>query len=141
MSRSWKDVKADKALRDPAAGRDMVVARAEARTRTQAHILGFRLAQLREQIGMSQAQLAASMGISQPRVSQLERGDVSQMAVDTLSRYVMALGGRLRLVADFDDHDVTVSTSEIDRTAATANASELINTRRGRTPFTPVSRG
>jgi hypothetical protein len=62
MSRSWKDVKADKARRDTAAGRDMTTARADARTRTQAHILGFRLAQLREQVGMSQAQLAREHG-------------------------------------------------------------------------------
>jgi transcriptional regulator with XRE-family HTH domain len=118
MTRSWKDVKADKARRDVARGRDMDAARAEARTHTQAYILGFRLAQLREEIGMSQAQLAENMGISQPRVSQIERGDVSQMEVDTLSRYIMALGGRLKLVADFEDHDVTVSTSEVDRSVA-----------------------
>jgi transcriptional regulator with XRE-family HTH domain len=66
---------------------------------------------------MSQAQLAENLGISQPRVSQIECGDVGQMAVDTLSRY-MALGGRLKLVADFEDHDVTVSTSEVDRSVA-----------------------
>jgi predicted XRE-type DNA-binding protein len=113
MARSWKDVKADKARRDAALGRDADAAHAEARTRTQAYILGYRLAQLREEIGMSQAQLAEGMGISQPRVSQIERGDVSQMEVDTLSRYIMALGGRLKLVADFDDHDVTVSTGEV----------------------------
>jgi predicted XRE-type DNA-binding protein len=118
MTRSWKDVKEDKARLDAARGRDMGTARAEARTRTQVYILGFRLAQLREEIGMSQAQLAENMGISQPRVSQIERGDVSQLEVDTLSRYVMALGSRLKLVADFDDHDVTVSTSEVDRSAA-----------------------
>jgi predicted XRE-type DNA-binding protein len=118
MARSWKDVKADKARHDAARGRDMDAARAEARTRTQAYVLGSRLAQLREEIGMSQAQLAESMGISQPRVSQIERGDMSQMDVDTLSRYVMALGGRLKLVADFEDHDVTVSTSEVDPSVA-----------------------
>ena len=118
MTRSWRDVKADKARRDAASGRDVGTARTEARTRTQAYILGFRLAQLREEIGMSQAQLAESMGISQPRVSQIERGDVSQMEVDTLSRYITALGGRLKLVADFEDHDVTAPTTEINRTVA-----------------------
>jgi predicted XRE-type DNA-binding protein len=118
MVRSWRDVKADKARRDAARGHDMGTARTEARTRTQAYILGFRLAQLREEIGMSQAQLAENMGISQPRVSQIERGDVSQIEVDTLSRYIMALGGRLKLVADFEDHEVTVSSSEVDRSVA-----------------------
>lgn len=118
MARSWEAVKADKARRDAARGRDTGTTRAEARTRTQAYVLGFRLAQLREEIGMSQAQLAESMGISQPRVSQIERGDVSQMEVDTLSRYIMALGGRLKLVADFEDHDLTGSTGEVDRSVA-----------------------
>jgi predicted XRE-type DNA-binding protein len=111
MNRSWKDVKAEKARLDAASGRDVVAARAEAELRTQAYILGHRLAQLRQQVGMSQAEVAAQMGISQPRVSQLERGDVGQLAVDTLSRYIMALGGRLRLAADFGDHAVTVSTT------------------------------
>jgi predicted XRE-type DNA-binding protein len=117
MTRSWKDVKADKARRDAANGRDADAARAEARTRTQAYVLGFRLAQLRQELQLSQAEIAKRMGISQPRVSQLESGDVGQMEVDTLNRYVLALGGRLKLVADFDDHDVNVSMSEVDREA------------------------
>jgi predicted XRE-type DNA-binding protein len=113
MARSWKDVKADKAARDQAAGRDVDAAREDARTRTQAYVLGFRLAQLRQEVGLSQAEIAGRMGISQPRVSQLESGDVGQMEVDTLSRYIMALGGRLQLVADFADHQVNVSTGEV----------------------------
>jgi len=117
MTRSWKDVKADKARRDNASGRDVDAARVEARTRTQAYVLGFRLAQLRQELHLSQAEVARRMGISQPRVSQLESGDVGQMEIDTLSRYVLALGGRLKLVADFDDHDVNVSMSEVDREA------------------------
>ncbi|WP_018682014.1 XRE family transcriptional regulator [Actinokineospora enzanensis] len=118
MARSWKDVKAEKAERDSAAGRDLEAARVEARTRTQAYVLGFRLAQLRQEVQLSQAEVARRMGISQPRVSQLECGDVGQMEVDTLSRYVLALGGRLKLVADFEDHDVNVSTPEVDRDVA-----------------------
>lgn len=115
MTRAWKDVKADKARRDNASGRDVDAARVEARTRTQAYVLGFRLGQLRQELHLSQAEVARRMGISQPRVSQLESGDVGQMEIDTLSRYVLALGGRLKLVADFDDHDVNVSMSEVDR--------------------------
>ncbi|MFJ6669998.1 XRE family transcriptional regulator [Actinosynnema sp. NPDC091369] len=119
MARSWKDVKADRARRDQAAGRDMELAREEARNRTQAYVVGFRLTQLREQQGLSQSEVAARMGISQPRVSQLERGEVDQMVVDTLERYITALGGHLRFVAGFDDHDVVISTSGVDRTAVT----------------------
>jgi predicted XRE-type DNA-binding protein len=120
MSRSWRDVKADKARIDAAAGRDMDAARTKARTQNQANVLGFRLSQLRDEVGLSQAQIAERMGISQPRVSQIEKGDVAQMGVDTLARYVMALGGHLKLVADFKDHGVVVSSSEIDHSAVLA---------------------
>lgn len=115
MSRSWKDVKAEKERRDVEAGRDVEAVRSDARTRTTAHILGFRLTVLREQAGLSQTEVAKRMGISQPRISQLENGELGQMEVDTVSRYVGALGGHLKIVADFDDHEVTVSTSEVDR--------------------------
>ena len=110
MARSWRDIKAEKADRDAVSGRAMDKARAEAQTRTQAYLLGYRLAELREELGISQTQQAKHMGISQPRVSQLERGDVAQMEVDTLSRYIMALGGHLKLVATFEDHEATLLT-------------------------------
>ena len=120
MARSWKDVKADKAKVDELSGRDLRAARAEARNQTQAYILGYRLAQLRLRLKLSQAVVAERMGISQPRVSQLEKGDIGQMEVETLGRYVLALGGRLRLVADFQDHVVNVSSAEVDQDAVRA---------------------
>lgn len=114
--RSWKDIKADKQALDEAAGRDVDTAREQARARTQAYILGNRLAGLREQAGLSQTALAERMGISQVRISTIERGEsIERMEVATIRRYVTALGGRLRVVADFDDHDGTVSIVEIDR--------------------------
>lgn len=111
MGRSWKEVKAEKLAADRDAGRDVGAARAEAREATQAYILGFRLSRLREDVGLSQTEVAKRMGVSQPRISQLEQGDPSQMELDTLRRYIGALGGRMRVVADFDDHDVTISTA------------------------------
>lgn len=120
MSRSWKDVKKDKEARDRARGRDVEAARTNARNITQAYILGDRLAQLREEAGISQSEIAARMHVSQPRISKLEQGDLAQVEVGTIRRYVAALGGRLKLVADFEDHDVTVSTSQLDRTEAYA---------------------
>jgi predicted XRE-type DNA-binding protein len=110
MTRSWKSVKAEKASRDAAGGRDTDPARAEAQTRTEAYLLGYRLAELREELGISQTQQAKHMGISQPRVSQLERGDLAQLEVDTLSRYIMALGGHLKLIANFEEHEATLLT-------------------------------
>ncbi|WP_410615669.1 helix-turn-helix domain-containing protein [Amycolatopsis sp. lyj-109] len=114
MSRSWKEVKADKAAVDRETGGDIGAARAAAREVTEAYVLGFRLAQLREDAAISQTELARRMGVSQPRISQLEQGDPGQMELDTLRRYITALGGRMRVVADFDDHDVTVSAAERD---------------------------
>jgi transcriptional regulator with XRE-family HTH domain len=73
-------------------------------------VLGFRLGQLREQANVTQAELARRMGVSQPRISQLEQGDPNQLTVDTIRRYVAGLGAHLKIVVDFDDRDVTVST-------------------------------
>lgn len=114
-SRSWKEVKAEMEQLDLASGRDVDVAREIAHERTRAYVLGHRLSQLRNEIGLTQEQVAQHMGISQPRVSQLENGDLDQMEVETIRRYVAALGGHLKIVADFDDHDVNVSTPEINR--------------------------
>ncbi len=118
MGRSWNDIRKDKEARDHSRGRDMEAARANARTLTQAYILGDRLAQLRTQEGLTQAEIADRMQVSQARVSKLERGDLDQLEVGTIRRYVASLGSNLKLVADFEDHDVTVSTSEVDRTDA-----------------------
>jgi len=60
-----------------------------------------RLAELREQRGATQEQLARAMEVSQPFVSKIERND--DWYVSTLSNYVGALGGELRLCAVFPD--------------------------------------
>ncbi|MCX3061470.1 helix-turn-helix domain-containing protein [Streptomyces sp. GXMU-J5] len=39
-------------------------------------------------------------------MSDLERGQIGRSEVDTLAAYVAALGGRLKIVADFDDESV-----------------------------------
>lgn len=100
MGRSWKDVKADKERIDRELGRDIEASQAKKRDQVQAYVMGCRLSQLREQAGLTQAQVAERMGISQPRVSQLENGDPRELMVATLDRYVAALGGRLRMVVD-----------------------------------------
>ncbi|MEO3752599.1 hypothetical protein [Streptomyces sp. B6B3] len=49
------------------------------------------------------------MGVSASRVSAIEHGDVSHTALATLRSYVEALGGQLRVVADFVDAEFTVA--------------------------------
>lgn len=113
MGRSWKDVKADKEAIDRAGGRDVEATRATARSRTQEYVLGFRLAELRKKVGLTQVDVAEHMGVSQARISQLEQGEVDQLEVDTVRRYITALGGTLKIVADIDGEDVNLATSQV----------------------------
>lgn len=112
---NWKEVRAHKRELDLAAGRDVEAAQVEAKTRTDSYVLGYRLSELRERAGLSQTEVAKRMGVKQPRVSAIEKGDPAQMEVETLKRYVSALGGHLRVVAGFGDHDEIISTTEVDR--------------------------
>lgn len=65
-----------------------------------------RLAQARKSRGLTQRHVAAAMGVSVGRVSQIERGEVVSM--DVLGRYADAVGGRLRVVIDFGDELIAV---------------------------------
>lgn len=59
------------------------------------------LQELREERQISQVDLAARLGIRQPTVSKIERRE--DVALSTLRRYIEALGGRLRVTAQFAD--------------------------------------
>jgi hypothetical protein len=48
------------------------------------------------------------MKVSQARVSKIERGDLAHTELGTLAAYVEALGGELRVVADFGSESITV---------------------------------
>jgi predicted transcriptional regulator len=52
---------------------------------------GHQLAQTRKQLGLGQKQIAAAMGVSIARVSQIEHGEVT--SIEVIARYVEALGG------------------------------------------------
>ena len=49
------------------------------------------------------------MGVSAPRVSAIEHGELDRAEVATPRACVEALGGRLRVVADFGDAEYTVA--------------------------------
>ena len=68
---------------------------------------GWRLAELRKRREMTQEQVATRMGVSVARISQIEAGQVSTQ--DVLARYVAALGGTLKLIADFGDEQLKVA--------------------------------
>jgi len=60
------------------------------------------LAKLREELHISQVQLAAALGISQPSVVKMEKVD-NDPKLSTLKRYVAALGGELTLDVTLPD--------------------------------------
>ena len=55
------------------------------------------LAALRERRGMTQRELAARMGVSQPAIAKLESGRVRNLELRTLCRWATALGGQLKI--------------------------------------------
>ena len=66
------------------------------------------LAELREAKGLTQAELATRLGVSQPNVSKLEAAAASPHAgaiyLSTLGGYIAALGGHLEVRAVFPEH-------------------------------------
>ena len=72
----------------------------DARRSTREYIDAYVLRETRLACNMTQVDLAATMGVSQNRISRMENGDLATMSLDTIRRYVEALGGKLSLVAE-----------------------------------------
>ena len=51
---------------------------------------------LREELNISQTELAAAMGVKQPTIAKMEQAD-NDPRLSTLKRYVTALGGELSI--------------------------------------------
>lgn len=56
------------------------------------------LVALREARGLSQAQLARMLGVSQPAIAKIESGRAKNLQLRTLVRIVAALGGQIKIV-------------------------------------------
>lgn len=70
--------------------------RAEVEQNAEVLILDYKLQQIREELALSQQQLAEAMGIKQPTLSEIEnRG--TDIKLSTLKRYVETMGGKLRI--------------------------------------------
>lgn len=68
-----------------------------------------KLRAVRESLGVTQAELAARMDLTQARVSAIERTDPIRLTVETLNSYADALGGNLVISIVTED----LGTSEI----------------------------
>ena len=67
-----------------------------AKEQAELEILELRLSMLREQLELSQVEMAHRLGISQPSVANLEKRG-QEIKLSSLKRYVEAMGGKLRV--------------------------------------------
>ena len=66
--------------------------------RMLAEVRAYRLRELRERAGLTQAQLAARIGVGQRQVSKIEHGDLDSARLGTIRKYLEAVGGELAVV-------------------------------------------
>lgn len=72
-------------------------------------IAGYQLSVLRKSRGLTQRQVAEIMGVSQRRVSAVERGDLDHSEISTIRSYIGALGGHVRIVAEFKGESAQIA--------------------------------
>lgn len=65
------------------------------KTQMLLNLRAYRLRELREEAGLTQAQVAARMGVGQRQVSKIENGEVENAKVSTLRKYLEAIGGNM----------------------------------------------
>ena len=89
---------------------EMLAERPVDREKVDAHKKGmldevrsYRLRELRERLDLSQVELAKRLDVSQTRVSKIEHGDIERSQLDTLRRYVEAVGGELSVEVSIGD--------------------------------------
>lgn len=94
---------------------EVLVERPVNRTAVESHkrrmleeVRSYHLRELREALSLTQVELAARLNVSQNRVSQLELGGIERTRVDTLRRYVEAVGGRLRIEVELGNDRIQI---------------------------------
>ena len=80
---------------------------ARAKSRAKEMVAEMLLAEIRNTVGLTQEQLAASLGIKQPTLSRLE--SQSDMQISTLRHLVEALGGQLEIVVHLPGGDIRLT--------------------------------
>ena len=61
------------------------------------------LAEIRKALSVTQKDIAERTGMAQGEVSRFENAKLTGVKISTLERYVEAIGGKLRIVADMPD--------------------------------------
>jgi len=99
------DVKAEAHV----SGRDNSELIAEHQERMLAELRAYRLAEVREKYGFKQTEIAEKIGVSQSRVSRMERGELERAGISTIRDYVEALGGEIEVIAKFGDERIVIA--------------------------------
>jgi len=92
---NWREIRRERPLNEARVGAYRRLMDAEVR-----------LNDLRRRRGLSQAQIADALEVSQPNVSRIEQED--DLYLSTLARYVVALGGHLEVRAVFGEETITL---------------------------------
>jgi transcriptional regulator with XRE-family HTH domain len=79
------------------------------RQRMLSEVRAYRLRELRERHELTQVQVAEQLEVSQKRVSRIESGDIERTQLDTLRRYVEAIGGRLNVEVVLGDETFKIA--------------------------------
>jgi DNA-binding XRE family transcriptional regulator len=103
----WSDVKAKGQEVDPRTSEEQSAGKAAVRERREAYVRGHQLAEMRAAAGLTQAELADALGVSQARVSKIEHGEIS--GIEVVRAYVVALGGSVDVVARLGDRSWKVA--------------------------------
>jgi DNA-binding XRE family transcriptional regulator len=103
----WSDVKATGKAADRRTDDEQARGKAVARERREAYVHGHGLAEMRTTAGVTQAELAAALGVSQARISKIEHGETS--GIDVMRAYASALGGSIDVVARLGDRSWKVA--------------------------------
>ncbi|HFT7046341.1 TPA: XRE family transcriptional regulator [Citrobacter braakii] len=65
-------------------------------------LLNIHLAELRDRMNLTQGEIAASLGVRQPTVSEMEKPG-RDLKLSSIKRYVEASGGKLRIDVELPD--------------------------------------
>ena len=80
---------------------------ARSQAKAKAMMADMLLGEIRKAVGLTQEELAESLGIKQPTLSRLE--SQSDMQISTLRRLIHALGGELEIIARLPGGEIRLS--------------------------------
>ena len=105
IAKTWKNVRNEAV----AAGKLNETQVSKHIVQATARIRAHRLTELRKELGINQETLARRLGISQSRVSRIERGELDHTEIATLRAFTQALGGELEITVKLGDQRLTLA--------------------------------